>query len=89
MAEESRGEPNEAAEGSHQGEPGRPSRREGGAGKQELKYALLSFFVVVVVVIVGRAALRGRSLCHGSDLAQRAEQGNAGRRAYALFSLNS
>ena len=31
MAEESRGEPNEAAEGSHQGEAGRPSRREGGA----------------------------------------------------------
>ena len=38
VAEESRGEPNEAAEGSHQGEPGRPSRREGGAGNQELKY---------------------------------------------------
>ena len=87
MAEESRAEPNEAAEGSHQEEPGRPSRREGGAGKQELKYVLLSFFFVVVVVIVGRAALRGRSLCHGSNLAQTAEQGKDGRRAYALISL--
>ena len=51
--------------------------------KVELKYALLSFFFVVV----GRAALRGRSLCHGSNLAQTAEQGKAGRRAYALISL--
>ena len=37
-----------------------------------------------LVVIVGRAVLRGRFLCPGSNLAQTAEQVKAGLRAYAL-----